>query len=1093
MNDTSSRTHDRAKTASQGLSEIKRTVLETFLRRRTAGWETRSRTAIPQRVIGEPVPLSFSQEQVWLHMQMAPELPIYNESITICRYGSLDLAVLKRCFAEIIRRHEIWRTTFDVVDEKPLQVIHPATGTFRLDFQDLCSVEQGERAARVKLLAEAEIRRPFDLRTGPLVRALALRTEPETYSVFVTFHQIVFDSVSAYRIFLPELAELYAAFSLGRPSPLPEPQLQYADFASWQRKQSAISPSQVTYWRQHLAGELPSVELPVDRPRPAIQSHRGQIERFSFSSLLIASIRALSQQMGTTFYMTLLAALVALLHRYTNQDDITLGGFSAGRRVAEIEQMPGYFVNPIPLRFDVSGDPTFAELLSRVRLALLNGLANEEVPFAEIAKAIPHRSDPSRNPLFQVVLSQQPKLPSIPEGWNLVTEEFSNGCSKLDLIIVLDDRGENVFGPVTYNPDLFEASTIQRMITHWKVLLEDACHHPQKRMSALALLTEEERHQIVVEWNNTHKDYGNRRCLHEIIECQAEKTPQAIALKYENEELTYAELNERANQVAHFLRSSGVRSESLVGIAMERSVEMVVGLLGTLKAGAGYLPFDPDYPKERLRMMLDDSRTPVVLTQQHLLDHLPDSVARKICLDSDRSEIATHSTANPCSTAEPHNIAYAIYTSGSTGRPKGVLNIHSGIVNRLLWMQEAYKLTSDDRVLQKTPYSFDVSVWEFFWPLMTGACLVIARPDGHKEVDYLVELIQREKITTIHFVPSMLQIFLDASSVSRCTSLRRVICSGEALPAELQRRFFDCLRAELHNLYGPTEAAVDVTYWQCMPHDESPTVPIGRPIANMKIHILDRNLEPVPIGIAGELHIGGVGLARGYLNRPELTKEKFIPDPFGNTAARLYKTGDLARYRADGNIEFLGRIDDQVKIHGIRIELGEVEAVIRGHEFVRDARVTVRDDPTGSKRLIAYVVLHGTSSASLKALREYLNTTLPGPMVPSLVCMNELPLNANGKLDRKSLPTPEPPAEEVEDVPAGPVESILAELWKDVLGLKSVGVYDNFIDLGGDSLSAVKVVARLHNRLGLKIRTKELAFQSLRQLAASCNQRLQFQ
>jgi surfactin family lipopeptide synthetase A len=527
---------------------------------------------------------------------------------------------------------------------------------------------------------------------------------------------------------------------------------------------------------------------------------------------------------------------------------------------------------------------------------------------------------------------------------------------------------------------------------------------------------------------------------------------------------------------------------------MERSLEMVIALLGILKAGAAYLPVDPEYPKERLRMMLEDSQASVVLTQRHLLNCLPDSEVTKICLDSDWPQIAGQHIANPHCTANPQNVVYAIYTSGSTGKPKGVLNVHAGIVNRLLWMQHAYNLTSDDRVLQKTPYSFDVSVWEFFWPLMTGACLVIAKPDGHKEADYLVELIQREKITTIHFVPSMLQIFLEAKNVEHCTSLKRVICSGEALPAGLQRQFFGCLKAELHNLYGPTEAAVDVTYWQCMPGDESAIVPIGRPIANMKIHILDRNLQPVPIGIAGELHIGGVGLARGYLNRPELTREKFIPDPFGSTAEdRLYKTGDLARYRPDGNIEFLGRIDDQVKIHGIRIELGEIEAVLRRHASVRDARVTLREDVPGNRRLIAYVVLDSTPSTSLKILRDYLNATLPGPMVPVLVCLNELPLNANGKLDRRALPAPESRVEEVEDVPAGPMESILAELWRDVLGLKTVGVYDNFIDLGGDSLSAVKVVTRLHNRVGLKIKTKELAFQSLRQLAASCNERLQYQ
>jgi amino acid adenylation domain-containing protein len=1080
---------DSAMANTPGLSDIKRTLLEKYLNGKPVA------TSVGRRPSSKFCPLSFSQEQVWLHTQMAGDIPLYNESITVHRHGPLDIRLLERCLVEIIRRHEIWRTTFDVVDGKPVQVIHSAPTEFRLPFEDVSSIPAGEREVIVRHVATEEIRRSFDLQSGPLIRALVVCTEEEEYRLFVTFHQIVFDAVSAYRVFLPELVTLYEAFSSGKPSPLPEPKVQYADFAYWQRKHNAVPHEQISYWRDRLACELPLLQWPSDRTRPLVQSHRGEIERFSLSASLISAIRALGRQTGTSFYMTLLAALVVLLHRYTNQDDIILGGFTAGRNRLELEDVPGYFVNPLPLRFDVSGNPSFRELQLRVRKTLLDALAHEEVPFPEIVKTTPHRADPSRNPLFQIVLSQQPKLPRLTDGWNLVTEEFSNGCSKLDLIIVVDDREESVCGPITYNPDLFDADTITRMIGHWETLLADASRNSDKRVSELAILTEPERHQILVEWNNTHKDYPKDLCLHQVIEQQVLRTPDKVAVIYNERQLTYRQLNERANQLAHHLRKLAVGPEVLVGLVMERSIEMVVGLLGILKAGGAYLPLDVDHPKDRLSMLLEDSRAPVVLTQKHLLDRICVAPARTICLDTDWSEIARESTSNPHSATEPHNIAYAIYTSGSTGKPKGVLNVHAGIVNRLLWMQDAYRLTDQDRVLQKTPYTFDVSVWEFFWPLMTGAGLVIAEPGGHREPGYLVNLIQREAITTLHFVPSMLQIFLEATGVESCTSLKRVICSGEALSLELQNKFLGRLKAELYNLYGPTEAAVDVTSWKCTPEDEGSTVPIGRPIANMKIYILDRNFQPLPVGIAGELHIGGVGLARGYLNRTELTAERFIPDPFGSAPTdRLYRTGDVARYRQDGTIEFLGRIDDQVKIHGIRIELGEIEAVLNSHKAVHEAHVIVREDTPGVRRLVAYFVPTNSSAPSLAEIRDYLSSMLPSYMVPLLVALDKVPVTANGKFDQRDLPSPEAPAvDDVVEPLSDPVEKLLAELWSEVLGLQRVSAYDNFLDVGGDSLSAVQLVTRLHNRLGVRIKTNELAFQSLRQLAASCTERLQCQ
>lgn len=1083
------------KMKSLGLSRSKRALLEKYLSAKPAQPETTGRALIGRRASMHSAPLSFAQEQVWLHNQMAGEIPLYNESITIYRHGALDVNVLERCLTEIVRRHEIWRTTFDVVDGKALQFINPAQNEFQLGFKNLCQIPACQRLDKLRDLAIAEIRRPFDLKCGPLIRALLVRTEEQTFRLFVTFHQIVFDAVSAYRIFLPEVTTLYEAFSSGKPSPLTEPKLQYADFAHWQRNEAVISNSHVAYWREQLEGDVPVLEWPTERPRPLSQTHRGNIERFSLPASLLSAVRGVSHQAGVSSYMTLLAGLAAVLYRYTHQEDIILGGFTAGRNRPELGEVAGYFVNPLPLRFDIAGNPTFKDLQLRVRKTLLEALAHEETPFPEIVKSIQYRTNPSRNPLFQIALSQQPKLPHLPGGWGLVTEEFSNGCSKLDLIVVIDDRGESVSGPITYNPDLLESETVRRMIRHWETLLADASAHPDKRISELSIMPQSERQQILIDWNDTFNDYPKNTCLHTLIEQQVEKTPDAIAVTYKHNQLSYRELNDRSNQLAHHLRKIGIGPEVLIAVFMERSTEMVIGLLAILKAGGAYVPLDVDCPKDRLRTMLEDCQPGVVLSQQHLVRRLPTQPAHQICVDADWSEIAKESTSNPDLSTDPSNVVYAIYTSGSTGKPKGVLNVHAGIVNRLLWMQDAYRLTDQDRVLQKTPYTFDVSVWEFFWPLMTGSRLVVAEPGGHQDPNYLVELIKREQITTLHFVPSMLQIFLEASDIEDCTSIKRVICSGEALPLELQKRFFARLKAELHNLYGPTEASVDVSYWQCLPDYQGSKVPIGRPIANMKLHILDNDLQPVPVGIAGELHIGGVGLARGYLNRPKLTAEKFITDPFANSGrAQLYKTGDLARYRSDGAIEFIGRIDDQVKIHGIRIELGEIEAILNKHPVVREARVIVREDTPGVRRLVAYVVPTDKADLSFKEIGDYLSEVLPAVMIPLLVTIEKIPITNNGKLDRRALPMPEPPKlDEVVEAPTDPLEKILSELCCDVLGLQTISIYDNFIDLGGDSLAAVQFVTRLHKQVGVRIKPNELAFQSFRQLAARCTERLQCQ
>ncbi len=651
--------------------------------------------------------------------------------------------------------------------------------------------------------------------------------------------------------------------------------------------------------------------------------------------------------------------------------------------------------------------------------------------------------------------------------------ELESPAEPFDLRVDFKETEGELAGRFSYSTDLFDDATITRMMEHFRILLESAAADPNIAISRLPMLGEEERHRLLVEWNDTRVEYPRDAPLHQLIEAQVEKTPDAVALVYESEQLSYRELNSRANQLARYLRKNGVGPDVLVGVCADRSIQLVVALLASMKAGGAYVPLDPEYPKGRLETMLADANPAVVLTQSHLLERLPAGTKNVFCLDRDWSSLQNESTENLAAAVGGKNLAYAIYTSGSTGRPKGVPNVHEGIVNRLLWMQEMYQLTGKDRVLQKTPFSFDVSVWEFFWPLLTGATLVVARPGGHRDPAYLVNIIAEQGITTLHFVPSMLSIFLETVGLERCGSVRQVFASGEALPFELQQRFFERMDAELHNLYGPTEAAVDVTYWQCRPESDRSIVPIGRPVANTQIYILDSSLEPTPIGVPGELHIGGIQLARGYLNRPELTAERFIRDPFSpEPGARLYKTGDLARFLPSGDIEYLGRTDFQVKLRGLRIELGEIEAVLGSCEGVLQAVVVVREDHPGDKRLVAYLIAAPGRKLEADSLRRQLKDRLPEYMVPSrFICVQKFPMTTSGKVDRKALPAP--PLEQRDETsrvaPRNDIESTVASLFANVLGLPAVGVTDNFFDLGGHSLLAGRLLAQIHEATGREI------------------------
>ncbi len=1010
-----------------------------------------------------------------------PDSPAYTIPFAVRLAGQLDVDALERSLNEIARRHAALRTTFAAEDGQPAQVIAPEL-RLPISIEDLTGVAGDEQDSAVQRLADAEARRPFDLARGPLLRARLLRLGMHRHVFLLTMHHIISDTWSA-GLFMRELAVLYAAFSRGRPSPLSALAIQYADYAAWQREwlagdqQNSPLQTQLAYWREQLADSPPVLELPTDHPRPPIQTFRGATQRFVLPATLADALRALSRREDATLFMTLLAAFQTLLYRYSGQERLLVGSPIAGRTRAETEGLIGFFANTLVLRGDLRGNPSFRALLARVREITLGAYGHQDLPFEQMVELLQPERDTSRNPLFQVMfVLQNTPMPDLElPGLTLSGMPTSTGTAKFDLWLSITEGERELYATLEYNTDLFEADTITRLIGHFQTLLQAIVADPDGRISALPLLTTAELRQQAG-WNDTAATYPRDLRLHELVEAQVRRTPDSIALMFDHREpeqrtknqeprtdgdairntqhatrnsflnsqfssVTYEELNRRVNQLAHYLRKLGVGPDVPVGVCLDRSIELVVALLGVLKAGGAYLPLDPAYPPERLRYMLADAQVPVLITTQEqrtknqeqktdsttdrkgVLHTPPEDSGQPTVIDlvSDWPTIAQQPTDNPEGGVAPDHLAYIIYTSGSTGNPKGAMIAHGAIVNRLLWMQATYRLATDDCVLQKTPYSFDVSVWEFFWPLLAGARLVLARPEGHKDPAYLVDLIAGQQITTLHFVPSMPHAFLDAPDLARCHSLRRVICSGEALPLELLERFFARLDAELHNLYGPTEAAVDVTSCACEQQSTRRTVPIGRPVANTQIHLLDRHLQPVPVGIPGELYIGGAQLARGYLGRPDLTAERFVPNPFtdnkeqrtknkeetsqtlyggpsvgapptirergrqakrrgrageGETAQspisnlqspisdRLYRTGDLCRYREDGAIEYLGRLDDQVKLRGFRIELGEIESTLRRHAAVSEAIAMVREDVPGIKRLVAYVVASQLSVVS---------------------------------------------------------------------------------------------------------------------------------
>ncbi len=1023
-----------------------------------------------------PVRLSFSQERIWFIHQLDPNSTAYNMGTAVRLTGRLDAAALKKSFDEIVRRHESLRTIFTVVNGQPVQVVAPASD-LAWSLVDLRELPESQREDRALQLASEEVRRPFDLERGPLFRLLLLRLCEEDHFVVLNMHHIISDAWSV-GVMQNELLSLYPAFLAGASPSLPDLPIQYVDFAHWQRewlKDEALE-AQLTYWRRQLAGAK-VLELPTDHPRPAFQTYRGDYIGFDLPGSLFDALERLSRQEGVTLFMTLLAAFQILLYRYTNQEDVAIGVPIANRTRLTVEGLIGTFVNTLVMRTDLSGAPTFRELLARVRQVALDAYTHQDLSFAKLVAELQPERDTSHSPFFQVMFNVI-NVP-VPEmnlpGITIKPLYLDRKAAQFDLTFTVVTIPNFHRVTIDYNTDLFNTDTIARMASQFETLLRSITVHPDQTIAQLPILPDDEKHKLLVEWNNTDRAYPHERGVHQLFHEQVERTPNAIAAvgdalpSSREEQLTYRELDQRANQLAHYLQNLGVGPEVCVGISMHRTLDMLVAALGVLKAGGAYLPLDPAFPTERLDFMIQDSQLPVLITQARLLARLPDHCARIVCLDADWTKIAQESRDAPASHVTSDNLAYVLYTSGSTGKPKGVQVPHRALTNFLSAMRREPGLTDQDILLSVTTLSFDIAGLELYLPLITGGQVVIVSREIAADGPQLAQQIARHGATAMQATPATWRMLLDSgwSGDSRL----KILCGGEALPRDLADQLLDRCDS-LWNMYGPTETTV----WSTVQRIErNKPITIGRPIANTRIYILDSRLEPVPIGVPGDLYIGGDGLARGYLNRPDLTAERFLPDPFSDASgARMYMTGDAARYLADGSIDYLGRSDQQVKVRGFRIELGEVEAILAQHPAVQQAVVTAREDLLGEKRLVAYVSVQPDQSPSTGELRAFLKERLPDYMVPSaIVSLASFPLTPNGKVDRRALPEPTlVPSIALEKdfrAPRDRVERELVAIWEQVLNIRPISIRSNFFDLGGHSLLAIRAFAQIDQALGKKL------------------------
>jgi amino acid adenylation domain-containing protein len=1041
---------------------------------------------ITQRPNANQAPLSFAQERLWFLDQMEPGSPLFNIPAAIRLVGKLNVPALERSLEEIIRRHETLRTTF-VSDEGHPKGIIASHQPLKLGIKPLEKLPQGDREREVERLSRIEAITPFDLAKGPLLRVILLRVDAHGHVLLITMHHIVSDGWSR-DVFYSELAMLYKHHAKAGEKALPDLPIQYGDFAIWQRRwlEGGIVREQLDYWREKLRGPAPLLELPADKARPKVQSHRGAVRRSQLPQTLGDSLKKMAQTEGVTLFMLLLAAFKVLMHRYTGLEDIVVGSPVANRNRKETEGLVGFFVNTLALRTDLSGSPTFRELLGRVRETSLGAYAHKDAPFEKLVEELNPQRSLSYTPLFQVMflLQKEPLRKLVLPGLELEALPVDEGTAKCDVTLCVTEITEGLTTAIEYNTDLFEPETIDRMLEHYEVLLEGIISNPAQRICDLPMLTAGERYRLLVEWNDTRTDYPRDKTIQEIFEQQSVERPDAVAASFEGKILTYGELNRRANQMARYLARCGLRPGSLAGICMERSLEMIIALLGILKAGGAYVSLDPKYPVERLQFMLEDAQPAVLLTQARLRKSLPQGLdskqfisgkepARLICVDAEAQAISQEETGNPFSRATPESLAYVCFTSGSTGRPKGVCVPHRGVV-RLVKGTNYATFTPDETFLQLAPISFDASTFEIWGSLLNGARLEIFPPQ-FSSLSELGTFIQKSKITTLWLTAGLFHQMVE-EQLESLQGVRQLLAGGDVLSvAHVKNALANLKSCRLINGYGPTE---NTTFTCCHtingPCADDCSIPIGRPLSNTQCYVLDRNFQPVPLGVYGELYTGGDGLADCYLNCPELTQEKFMANPFSTKpGARLYRTGDLVRYLPEGELEFLGRADLLVKIRGFRVEPGEIEAKLAKHPAVRDCVVVARDLASMDKQLVAYLVAACKPEPTGSELRAYLKEKLPEYMVPSTyVSMEQLPLSPTGKVDRRALPAPDRGRPELEKqylAPRDPVEVQLTLIWEELLGIQPIGVQDKFFDLGGHSLLAVRLFAHIEKTFGKKL------------------------
>lgn len=1026
------------------------------------------------------LPVSYAQQRFWM-LDQIDGAGAYTMPIALRLLGALDVDALRRALQLIVDRHEALRTVFGMDGDEPVQVVLPHLDV-TLPVADVSALPDDDREALVRARASENANAAFDLGTGPLFRCEILRLASEEHVLFVTFHHVVADGWSI-GVFFDELRTAYAALRDGGTPTLRPLPLQYADYAVWQRRvvEGANGQRQLAFWAERLR-DVPGLEMQPDRARPPEQTSNGGKREHIISRDVVDGMRQLARREQATPYMAFLAAFVVLLHRYTGQADIVVGSITSGRLRAEVEPLIGLFVNTLAIRTDVGGDPTFDDVLRRVRERAMEAYANQDVPFEQVVEAVQPARDRSRSPIFQVAfqllegLAGELELPGV-----LVSRvPAAKDTTKFELTLMLHPSTDGaVRAVIEYNSDLFDSASVDRMLEHYAVLVAGIVADPACAVSRLPIMSQAERTSLLVERNATAVSVTDLR-LHELVFDQCDRTPDAIAVEADDESadgtaLTFGQLARHARSLADGLHSLGVSRGDAVGIALDRSCELMVALVGTLAAGAHYVPLDLDLPQERLAAMLGESRPTVILVRARDAARVREIAPDATVVPVDLAPIAladTSSTNRGSERADADDLAYTIYTSGSTGRPKGVMIPHRAVVNYLCWMRETYRVGPDDAILQKAPVGFDASVWELFLPLVSGARLVLARAGGHRDAAYLADVVRRRRVTLLQLVPSQLAMMLESGTLPSCTTLRRIVCGGEALPASLLDALTHALpHVAVTNLYGPTETTVYSTHWDLERATFDGRVRIGRPIWNTVVYVVDAALQPVPTGVPGELLIGGNGVARGYASRPDLTRERFVPLAVAG-GATVYRTGDRVRWGADGMLEYLGRIDTQVKLRGHRIELGEIESTLSRDRAVGGAVAVVREDVPGEQRLVAYVTPAAGSRPDPAALRELLRSHLPDYMIPSaIMVLDALPVSPNGKLDRRALPAPAAPSSQERGVtlPRTPLEEQIAAIWRDVLGRQIVGVDDDFFALGGHSLLAMRAVARMSAAIGVSL------------------------